>query len=111
MNRSYTENSKFDSKRGIYDAFYAEIAEPALRGQMRLDRVLGRLLAILRILTGETARRVARVACFTLSLIGTIGAVGAMEIGRISLPAGIALSASLLLVQYLCIRPRKQKKA
>ena len=111
MNRAFSDNARIDSNRGIYEVFYAEVAEPALRGQMRVENALSRLLALLRALTGSTARRLLRVALFTLSLVGLIGAVGAMELGRISLLAGVLLSAALLVVQYLCIRPFKQKKA
>ena len=109
MNRSYTENKHFSSDCGIYEAFYAEIAEPALARKNRVDALLSRLLAIWQILTGATARRLAKVTVFTLCLVGTVGVVGAMELGRLSLSSGLFLSAAMLAIQCLCFKRRKVK--
>ncbi len=109
MNRSYTENEHFNSNCGIYESFYTEIAEPALAGQNRVDALLCKLLALWQILTGTTARRIARVTVFALCMIGTIGVVGAMELGRISLTAGLLLTVALLSVQCLCFKRKKAK--
>ena len=109
MNRSYTENKRFNSDCGIYEAFYTEIAEPVLAGRNRVDALLSRLLAIWQILTGATARRLAKVTVFTLCLVGTVGVVGAMELGRISLASGLLLSAVMFAIQCLCFMRKKVK--
>jgi hypothetical protein len=109
MNRSYTENKQFSSDCGIYEAFYTEVAEPALAGEKRLEAFLSYLLAIWQILTGATARRLAKVTVFTLCLVGTVGVVGAMELGRISLSSGLLLSAVMFAVQCLCFMRKKVK--
>ena len=64
----------------------------------------------MQILSGATARRLARVSGVVLSLIGILGIAGAMEAGRLSLWVGLLLSALLIGVECLCLRPARKKK-
>ena len=110
MNRSYTKNDTFVSNNGIYDALYEDGAIGEKRLEKWLDNALCKLIALLQILTGATARRLARVCGVVVSLIGMIGVAGAIETGRLSLVGGLLLAGLFVAAEYACLRPTRRKK-
>lgn len=109
MNKTYTNNDNFISNNGIYDALYGNSPFEARKRGNRLDALLCKLIALMQILTGATARRLARVSGVVLSLVAIVGIVGAMETGRLPLWSGILLSVLFLGIEYLCLRPSRRR--
>ena len=110
MNRSYTKNDAFVSNNGIYDALYGDGAFQEKRLEKWLDGALCKLIALMQILTGATARRLARVCGVVVSLIGIIGVAGAIETGRLSIPFGLLLAGLFVATEYFCLRPTRRRK-
>ena len=107
MNKTYDVTNKFDSNKGIYDAFYAEIVAPALSAQNFTKNLLDRLKNLRTILCGATAKRLARVTGVACALLGIVGVAGGIQHGKISLLGGIAVTVALLGVEYICLRKQK----
>lgn len=101
MNKTYDISRDICSNTGIYDAFYAQIAEPAFE---RKNAAYSCVKSICKALTGTTARRLAKVTGATLSLLGLVGIAGGIQQNRISILGGIMVAAILLGVEFVCLK-------
>ena len=104
MNKTYDFSNDFTSNNGIYDAFYAEIAAPALSRGNAARAALEKAQKLHKIITGATAKRLAKVTGATLSILGVVGIAGGIQHGRISLLGGIAVAALCLCLEYACLK-------
>lgn len=104
MNKTYEFSNEFVSNNGIYDAFYAEIAAPALSRRNAARALFEKAIKLQKALTGATAKRLARVTGATLSILGIVGIAGGIQQGRISLLGGAAIALLCLCAEYACLR-------
>ena len=107
MNKTYDVSNRFDSNKGIYDAFYEEIVSPAFSSRNITKTLLEKLVNLHAILCGATAKRLARVTGVACALLGIVGVAGGIQYGRISLLGGVAISLALLGIEYLCLKKQK----
>ena len=104
MNKVYDVSRDVCSDSGIYDAFYTQIAAPALERKNAFDKWILKAKSIYQMLTGATAKRLAKVTGATLSLLGVIGIAGGIQQNRISLLGGLAVAAILLAAEFVCLK-------
>lgn len=111
MDRPSSYSEQIHSDFGIYEDFYAGVRVPSGKLKKAGELLLCRLTALLHILCSSAVRRLAKTAAVALCLIGMIGVAGAMEIGNLPLGAGVLICAGLLIVEFLLLRRRKDKRA
>ena len=109
MNRTFTENSQYNSDNGILRAFYAEIVEAPVERENKEQALLEKLARICRALVGSTARRMAKAFAAVLSLVGLVGVVGAVEVGNLSPVAGLVLGLIMVACEYTCLKPKHRR--
>ena len=107
MNKTYDVSNRFDSNKGIYDAFYAEIVSPAFSDRNFAKKLLERIGNLRTALCGTTAKRLARVTGVACALLGIVGVAGGIQYGEISLLGGVAVTLALLGIEYLCLKKQK----
>ena len=81
-------------------------ADAAVMNQMPKKRSIraSRVLSFLRALSGSSVMRWARVAGLAVTLVAILGIAGSVELGKLSLLGGAAMSALMIGIQYLCLR-------
>jgi hypothetical protein len=109
MNSCFENNPRYHSNKRIIDAYLYQTEQVATGVQKRRETLLAILSAILSVLCNQTAVRVYRALGVTLSLVCMVGIIGAMESGNLGLFAGLLLGALAVGVEYLCLRPRRQR--
>ena len=109
MNTYFEQNNQFNSNKRIIEAYFSVSERKAGTLQKMLDSLLSVLAAILSTLTCERAISLYKVSGAVLSLVGMVGIVGAAETGKIGLFAALLLGACVVGLEYLCIRPRRQR--
>ena len=109
MNSCFEKNPRFNSNKRIIEAYLYQTEQVATGVQKRRENLLAILSAILSVLSCRAAVRVYRVLGMTLSLVFMVGIIGAMESGNLGLFAGLLLGALAVGVEYLCLRPRRQR--
>ena len=106
MNKTFTTKEQIISVNGIFDTFYAEVTEPSVTAK----KLSSALLKTARALTCSKARCLVRAFSAAGSLVGLIGIAGAVEVGNLSPAAGLLLGACMIVVEYLCLSPRRGSK-
>ncbi|MBQ9806554.1 MAG: hypothetical protein IJW49_08635 [Clostridia bacterium] len=107
MNRYFDNNRDFDSNSRIFNAYYNAVPQTEQQRTPLLTSLRAKLSAALR---SNAARRVLRVVkpiVFSAALLGILGIAAAIEAGSLGLGSGIAVSAILLGIEYLCLRPHR----
>lgn len=108
MNASYEKNAEFHSNNDIFEQYFQNQKAVANPWLAVLDRVLAVLATLVLSLSRARERGRLRVCGVAVSLVGLVGLVGAMESGTVSLWLGLLLSAPLVAVELLCLRPHKK---
>lgn len=104
MNKYYSNQDQINSNKRIFEAYFTEIDTRPNKLEKMLDRILSFLAILVSAITSTRARSIAKVAIVVACLIGFVGVIGAMEHGSISVGVGLLLSATLLLVEFFCLK-------
>ena len=103
MNISYQNIERIYSNNDIFGDYFNVRTSPS-KMRKAADAMLAALSVILAFLTCERTRAVARAFGFGVCLIGFVGVIGAVEIGSLSLGAGLVWGMLLIGVEVLCLR-------
>ena len=109
MNAYYNKNRQINSNNRIYESYFTESARPVSKWQELPEMLLSLLFSMLRALASSRARTVVRVCTVAICLVGFIGIIGAVEYGSLSLLGGALIGSLLIGLEFLALRPRKQK--
>lgn len=109
MNKDYAEIGRLYSDSGIFEGYYRERRKstPSLLCTVRAA-VIGHFRSLCSVLRSAVARRIFRAVSATTALIGTVGTAGALESGKLSPVGCLLLSAAMLFIVYLSLKPRKK---
>ena len=108
MNTCYNKNDYYNSNKGIIKAYLRSQQLSIANTKKRTD-----VLVILRMLASffcsEKAVVLYRVCGTVFSLVGMLGIIGGIEAGKIGVFSGLTLGACIVFIEYLCLRPRRQR--
>jgi hypothetical protein len=102
MNKYFDKNDMFNSNSRIYEGYFTDSSTK----KNSSNRVLEMLCLILQSLLESSALRYVKVALVALSFIGLIGVIGAVEAGTLGMGSALVIGATLVLVEYLCLKGR-----
>ena len=109
MNAYFDNNGAFNSNSRIFEGYFTE-AETRTSGLQRAaEKLFSRVADLARTLTDSRACRLIKAITVALSLIGFAGVIGAMERGSLGMGTGVLIGATLIGLEYLCLRGRRQR--
>jgi hypothetical protein len=108
MNKYFDQNDIFNSNRRTYKGYFTETKKEKSAFQKWLEKVIALLSVLMRTISESSALRTVKVIGVAVSLIGFIGIIGAMEQGTLGMGSGLLIGSLLLLVEYLCLKGRRQ---
>ena len=108
MNKYFDQNDIFNSNKRTYEGYFTESKKEKNALQKWVEKIIAILSVFAHIIAQSSALRVVKVVAVALSLVGFIGIIGAMEQGSLGMGSGLLIGSILLLVEYLCLRSRRQ---
>ena len=111
MNAYFEEKEVFNSNSRIFEGYFTETEAHTGRLQRAADKLFSRVSVFARALTDSRVCRLIKAITVALSLIGFVGVIGAMERGGLGIGAGLLVGATLVALEYLCLRGRRQRSA
>ena len=108
MNTCYNKSDYCNSNKRIIEA-YLNISQIGVANTKKHVDVLLILRMLISFFCSEKAVALYRVCGTVLSLVGMIGIIGGIETGKMGLFSGLFFGAFIVFVEYLCLRPRRQR--
>ena len=109
MNAYFENKGTFNSNNRIFEGYFTESETRTSRLQRMLEKLFSRTSGLVKVLTDSRVCRLIKAITVALSLIGFVGVVGAMEQGGLGMGTGLLIGATLVGLEYLCLRGRRQK--
>lgn len=108
MNAYYENKGRFNSNSRTFEGYFTETKQSANLLRDAAKKLLAYLTLLLRVLTDSRVCRIAKAVSVAVSLVGFVGVIGAIEHGNLGMGTGLLIGASLLGLEYLCLRGRRQ---
>lgn len=109
MNAYFENNGAFNSNSRIFEGYFTESETRTSRLQRATEKLFFRMAVLTRTLTDSRVCRLVKAITVALSLIGFVGVIGAIEHGGLGMGAGLLIGATLVGLEYLCLRGRRQR--